>query len=200
TLSFDTPSVGVGKKVTPSGAIFAAGTQASDYAVRYVADANGSILAAVQILPLQLTPRNVSPSASTASARIVGGPESVQVAVSADAAAIPAQAADAAPPTVQVTLVAAPSATAAGRVEVAVDGGAGSAASSLRFRLPAEALAPRMTATLADGSALPAWLSFDPADGSFNAPTVPAGALPLEVLVDGGGRRFTVRVALGGRH
>jgi hypothetical protein len=67
-------------------------------------------------------------------------------------------------------------------------------ASGFEFSLPLAltmALAPDQPvfATLRDGAPLPAWLQLDPATRSFRAQAVPAGALPLTVVISANGRR-----------
>lgn len=52
-----------------------------------------------------------------------------------------------------------------------------------------------ITATLEDGSALPAWLQFDAERRRFTASTVPSGGLPLRVLLRLGGRSVIVEIA-----
>ena len=71
--------------------------------------------------------------------------------------------------------------------------------STFRFVLPADVVntSQPVKVTLADGSALPSWLSFNAADRSFTASDIPAGALPLRLLVRQGGQSLTVEINAG---
>ena len=45
-----------------------------------------------------------------------------------------------------------------------------------------------------EGNALPTWLNFDLPTRTFNANAVPAGALPLRVVVHTGSRSYVVEI------
>jgi hypothetical protein len=69
----------------------------------------------------------------------------------------------------------------------------GMAGESLELELPEQARAlfnanARLTVSLADGSALPGWLVFDPRARKLRAKRVPQGALPLEIMIRGNGQ------------
>ncbi|NTW51358.1 MAG: filamentous hemagglutinin N-terminal domain-containing protein [Chlorobiaceae bacterium] len=68
--------------------------------------------------------------------------------------------------------------------------------STFRFVLPEAVVSGSLpvAVTLADGSALPSWLSFNAGDRSFTATGIPAGALPLRLLVWQGGQTLRVEI------
>jgi hypothetical protein len=75
---------------------------------------------------------------------------------------------------------------------------------SLSFELPAqltEGMGPDavISVSLVDGGALPSWLHFDPRTRTFTAKDVPAGGLPLEVVVTIDGKRTKVTITKSSR-
>jgi hypothetical protein len=98
-------------------------------------------------------------------------------------------------PTLSVQLERLPTVATDGALQVLVP--AALQATGFSFSLPLAltmALAPSQlaSAALRDETPLPAWLQFDPSARSFRAQAVPAGALPLTVVVSAGGRRALV--------
>jgi hypothetical protein len=61
--------------------------------------------------------------------------------------------------------------------------------------VPTGAAAAGARATLASGAPLPSWLRYEAATASFVATAPPVDALPLEVLVQIGGRSWTIAIA-----
>ncbi|MEP6506260.1 MAG: YDG domain-containing protein, partial [Betaproteobacteria bacterium] len=173
TLTYDSPVPGTGKTVTPSAAVFGGSAVASDYAVAYVGNDAGAILPAEAVrLPTTLPtlPFRSSPALAP---RIVSGPDAVAAADGGGG--------------VRVTLVAPPTASAAGQVTV------DASSTSFTFVLPGDLPAPTRV-TLADGRALPGWLRFDAGSGRFAVDSAPADGLPLQVVATVRNERYVVTV------
>ena len=98
-----------------------------------------------------------------------------------------------------VTLVRDPAGRTAGHVAVLVPKSLLESGKGFGFPLPAEMAAmlgaDQATVTLLDGQPLPTWLSYQAAAKNFGVTSVPAGALPLQVLVRIGGQRWTVVIS-----
>lgn len=102
------------------------------------------------------------------------------------------------PQEVIVSLVQTPSADQGGIVMVQVPHEMTASAGGFSFVLPGNSNAPGpalVQVTVADGSALPGWIHFDPQSRTFTATSVPAGGLPLRVLVSQGGIQMTIVIA-----
>ena len=88
-------------------------------------------------------------------------------------------------------------------VLVAVSVPEGAAGTGFGFVLPVSvrdllATGGQVRASLPDGTTLPTWLRFDPLTLRFDASAVPAGAVPIEVLLTAGDRR--VRIVISERN
>ena len=64
----------------------------------------------------------------------------------------------------------------------------------LPYSVTDEASNTEVRVTLVNGKRLPKWLKYSPATRTFVATAMPAGALPLEVLVTVGSKRTVVSV------
>jgi superfamily II DNA helicase RecQ len=78
----------------------------------------------------------------------------------------------------------------------------GSAGGALELELPEQAKSlfsanSRLVVSLADGSALPPWLLFDPRARKLMAKRLPQGALPLEILLKANGQSVLLVVQPG---
>jgi hypothetical protein len=72
------------------------------------------------------------------------------------------------------------------------------ATGEFKFALPPAVLGTAdgrtVRATLGNGQPLPAWLHYSPETKSFVASSVPAGALPLEVIIYVGEQRWVFKI------
>jgi hypothetical protein len=74
-----------------------------------------------------------------------------------------------------------------------------SSGNGFRFALPAtvvgDAAAGDVQVTLMNGGRLPSWLRYLPGTKTFTATSVPAGSLPIQVLVRIGAKNWTVLIS-----
>ena len=101
---------------------------------------------------------------------------------------------DASRSTLRMNLVKDASVNESGLLMVYVPSTVHAASEGFVFRLPAQIVTSipegtRVEITTVEGNALPTWLNFDLPTRTFNANAVPAGALPLRVVVHTGSRR-----------
>jgi hypothetical protein len=100
---------------------------------------------------------------------------------------------------VTVSLVRPATAQQPGMVSVSVPEEIVSSGKGFGFALPAtvvgDAAAGDVQVTLMNGGRLPSWLRYLPATKTFAATSVPAGALPLQVLVRIGAKNWTVLIS-----
>jgi len=98
-----------------------------------------------------------------------------------------------------VSLVRPATAQQPGMVSVSVPEEIVSSGKGFGFALPAtvvgDAAAGDVQVTLMNGGRLPSWLRYLPATKTFAATSVPAGALPLQVLVRIGAKNWTVLIS-----
>jgi hypothetical protein len=100
---------------------------------------------------------------------------------------------------ISVALVRPAESDAPGMVSVSVPEEMVTSGKAFSFPLPSgvvEAAAGRklQVATL-DGKRLPSWLRYSPSSKSFSANLVPAGGLPIKLLVTSGVQRWTLQIA-----
>jgi hypothetical protein len=99
---------------------------------------------------------------------------------------------------VSVSLVRAASTDAEGQVTVSVPEEVASSGNPFSFTLPASvtdgAGKAKIRVTLKNGKRLPSWLKYIPATRTFVATAMPAGALPLDVLVKVGAKQSVVSI------
>jgi len=104
-------------------------------------------------------------------------------------------------PGITVALVQQPAGPQPGRIAVDVPRPTLEAGSGFAFPLPKsiiEAAVVRgvgVVVTSASGAALPSWLAYDMDSAAFVATNVPAGGLPIEVVITVGEQRFVLVVA-----
>ena len=81
-------------------------------------------------------------------------------------------------------------------VVVSVPSDQAQSGSSFQFSLPSGVGSglQSLTVTLADGSTLPPWLSYNPADHSISASDIPEGALPVSVQIKQGDQTWTIQI------
>jgi hypothetical protein len=100
---------------------------------------------------------------------------------------------------IAVSVVRAASAQDVGIVSVSVPKAMVSSGEGFSFPLPAEMAeveaGGEVGVTLVNGERLPSWLRYVPATRTFVATAAPAGALPTQVVVRIGSRRWTVVIA-----
>ena len=98
-------------------------------------------------------------------------------------------------PGVVVTLARTASATVTGAVTVAVPKDA-AATSGFSFGLPADIAGNKnVTTTTVDGGALPGWIKYDAQSNAFVATKVPAGGLPLTVVISSDGIKTSIVIS-----
>lgn len=81
-------------------------------------------------------------------------------------------------------------------VVVSVPSDQAQSGSSFQFSLPSGVASgsQSLTVTLADGSTLPSWMSYNPADHSISASDIPEGALPVSVQIKQGDQTWTIQI------
>jgi len=58
----------------------------------------------------------------------------------------------------------------------------------------AAATAAAVTVSLSDGGQVPGWLRYSPESNTFTASDVPAGSLPIKIIVTVGDQSWTVEI------
>ncbi len=100
---------------------------------------------------------------------------------------------------ISVALVRPAESDAPGMVSVSVPEEMVTSGKAFSFPLPSgvvEAAAGRkLQVTTMDGKRLPSWLRYSPSNKSFSANLVPAGALPIKLLVSSGVQHWTLQIA-----
>jgi hypothetical protein len=97
---------------------------------------------------------------------------------------------------VTVSLVGAPLGNNPGTVAVQVPHRVVAAGKGFSFSLPSAMFdGSKVTVTRANGQPLPAWLEYKPTTHTLTAKSPPANALPIELLVKVGEKRWTVLVS-----
>jgi filamentous hemagglutinin family protein len=99
---------------------------------------------------------------------------------------------------VTVSLVQEPTEQTGGMVNVMVPKDTIASTGGFSFPLPEKVVAPDATnvnVTKVGGDALPSWLHFDPQTKTFTATSVPAGGLPIQVVITTGSGQTTIVIA-----
>jgi hypothetical protein len=103
--------------------------------------------------------------------------------------------------TVSISLTRQPSEQQTGIITVSVPKDMTTAGSDFSFSLPVQMINAGIgsnaviNATTANGQPLPSWLQFNQATNAFDATDIPAGALPIQVVVTVGGKRSTIVIS-----
>jgi hypothetical protein len=194
-----------GNATIPSGggSTFAGGLTIADNRTRAAQQAAAAKLAAekntpppvVIPLPALPTPLN-SPAQLTYVVVSSGGSNLVQK----NSAGADAGTGAFATPGISIDIQNVPTQDASGMISVLLPKGMATSGTGFTFPLPEEISASAgnaasITVSLADGSPLPNWLRFDAQSRSFVADAVPDGVLPIQVIVNVGGRKTMVVIS-----
>jgi len=99
-----------------------------------------------------------------------------------------------------VTLLSEPTSQSSGIIAVTVPDSMAQPGSAFSFQLPeqvrdmAAATATAVTVSLSDGGQVPGWLQYSPESNTFTASDVPAGSLPIKIIVTVGDQSWTVEI------
>ncbi|HYW58864.1 MAG TPA: YDG domain-containing protein, partial [Polaromonas sp.] len=209
TGNFDTPAVGSAKTVFISD-IALGGVDAGNYTVvNNTATTTADIINVSAQIPLpprstfQAAGLAVRPNISASGLNVADANALLESAPTASGGceAAVATGEKAASDCVSVTTVREATDQERGVVSVALAGAVTKGGMGFQFSLPAGLLAlvaasdAPVQATTLVGKPLPAWLRYDPGSRSFVATAVPAGALPLQILVNVGSRSAVVTIS-----
>ena len=214
--SFADATAGKAKPVTVNGYALA-GADAGNYALSQPQGLSADILdAAVQVPPPVVAPVPPLPTLPLAQQRVAPGlsmpplgeiPAS-DAGLSSTPPALPALAAATAlkvtsTPGISVSLVRPASLQQNGAIAVSIPKEIANAGKGFGFPLPAQIVETAavnrvpVQATLADGTPLPAWISYNADSKTFAVTRLPDGALPLQILLVIGSQRATMVMAEG---
>ena len=202
SASFADANVGTAKPVTVTG-YGITGADAGDYTVQQPT----GLTADIKAPPVVPTPVVVPPPALPLppSTPPLAAPPAVAVAVTpvavASTAAATATVTTAPTPGILVSLVREPTPQQNGVITVSVPKEIATSGSGFTFPMPAQITetavigGTHVTTTMQDGSPLPSWVQYDPQTNVFVVTNVPAGGLPLQVLVKVGDQTAQVTIS-----
>ena len=197
SASFTTPTVGTGKAITVTGIGIAGGADAGNYVLGDTSTVTiGDITGASTSAALATQDATLAP--------VVPQPVSISMATPPPVVmdlTLPAHLvlfANSSNDAIEVSLAQATDGTSAGAVSVSVPQDIVESGQGFSFALPPElraaAASSPMHATWR-GKKLPKWLRYDQATGMFTVSALPAGALPMELSIRIGERRWTMTIA-----